>query len=339
MGLSDEERVSGLFYAVDAMVEITDQLKERIKDNGYQHPKKLVDYIDQLWHAFLGRFNNSAHWILGSSASNPVTWGSSSPWGLAITHHCNGVLSDEDDLDTVLEKQGKKNSKNEFDAFDGFLDIPGLLNSAGGPYKQIYNIFSWSEQIVYYLRRYEDDFLAKMKDLSKIVSDIQGECFHLFKENKVYAKAYILNILAKMLYGPLYPYQVEKWDPLVRHLCDAYIHHDLSRMMGPEGDLKTLAKLHVKMQHAEKEKKMILMLRTEAMLELAGRNYHFDHHFKKLEELLKGSVTREDFRKLKKLFEKNKKDHEDHEKKSQEGFQNDQMSPLSIYGYSVEWFM
>ena len=336
MGLSNEERVNGLFHAIDALVKIANQLKERVKDNGYEHPKKLIGYINQLWYAFLGKSSNSAHWILGSSASNTVTWGSSSPWGLAITYHCDGVLSDEDSLDTVLEKQGKKNSKNEFDAFEGFLDIPGLLGSAGGPHRQIYDIFAWSEQLIYYLRRYEDELLTDMKYLSKTVSDIQGECFHLFKQSDVYAKAYILNILTKKLYGSLYPYQVEKWDPLVKHLDGACVHHDLSLMMGSGGDLKTLAQIHVKMQHAEKEKKMTLMLRTEVMLELAGRRYHYDHHFKSLEELLKGSVTRDDLRKLKKLFEKNKKDHEDHEKASQERFHNDQMSPLSIYGYSVE---
>ena len=335
MGLSNEERVSGLFYAIDALVEIADQLKERVKDNGYEHPKKLIGYLDQLWHAFLGKSSNSAHWILGSSATNPVTWGSSSPWGLAVTHHCNGALSDEEDsLDAILDKQGK-NSKNKFDAFEGFLDIPGLLGSAGGPHRQIYTIFTWSEQLIYYLRRYEDELLSDMGDLSKIVSDIQGECFHLFKEKDVYAKAYVLSILTKMLYGPLYPYQIEKWDPLVKHLDKACVHHDLSVMMGPGGDIKTLAKLHVKMQHAEKDKKLTLMLRTESMLELAGRRYHYDHHFKELQELLKGSVNRDDLRKLKKLFEKNKKDHEDNEKASQEEFQERQDSPLSIYGYSV----
>jgi hypothetical protein len=337
MGLSNEERISGLFYAIDALVEIADQLKERAKNNGYQHPKKLVDYIDQLWHAFLGKSSNSAHWLLGSSASNPVTWGSSSPWGLAITHHCDGVLADdEDSLDAILEKQGKKNSKNKFNAFEGFLDIPGLLGSAGGPHRHIYDIFGWSEQLIYYLRRYEDGLLSDMGALSKIVSDIQGECFHLFKQNDAYAKAYVLSILTKMLYGPLYPYQIEKWDPLVKHLNGACVHHDLSLMMESGEGLKPLAELHVKMQHAEKDKKLTLMLRTEAMLELAGRRYHYDHHFKELQELLKGSVTRDDLRKLKRLFEKNKKEHEDQEKKSQEGFQDRQMSPLSIYGFSVE---
>jgi hypothetical protein len=70
------------------------------------------------------------------------------------------------------------------------------------------------------------------------------------------------------------------------------------------------------------------------MLELAGRRYHYDHHFKELQDLLKGSVTREDLRKLKKLFEKNKKDHEEFEKKSHEQVYQD--SPLSIYGHSVK---
>jgi hypothetical protein len=233
MGLSNEERIGGLHYAIDALVEIADHLKEKEKDYGYQYPKKLVSFLDQLWFAFLGKTRNSAHWLIGSSATSPVTWGSLSPWGVAINHHCRDVLDKEDDLDDLLKKSGRK---NKFDAFDGFLDIPGLLNR---PHREIYNIYSWSEQLVYYLRRYEDDLLDDMQILSKIVSDIQGECFTLFKKDDSYAKAYILSMLTKMIYGPLYPYDVEKWDPLVKHLNEDNLHHSLNHFMAPTGDLKT----------------------------------------------------------------------------------------------------
>jgi hypothetical protein len=89
------------------------------------------------------------------------------------------------------------------------------------------------------------------------------------------------------------------------------------------------------MQRAEKNKKMTLMLRAEAMLELTGREYHYDRMFTKLETLLKGSVTRNDLRKLKGLFNKNKKEHEEYEGKSRNNGTT-QENLLSIYGFSVK---
>jgi hypothetical protein len=324
MGLSNEERLSGLFYDINQMVCLGNQLKDHSEDYGY--PETLVSFVGDLWDAFLGQNHNAAHWIIGSSASNPVTWGTVSSWGIAINHHCHGLMK-EDSLEP---------EKVDFDAFDGFLDITGLLGQVRGPYKQIYEIYAYSEQAVYHLRRYEDPLLKSLSRLSKVISDIQGDCFNLFKDEDVYARAYILSNITKKLYDPLYPYQKDKWDPLTVFMDKNAIHHNLSRIIQPrDGDLKALAELDIKLHRIEKKGKLSIIDRAETMLILAGRRFHYDRIFKDLITAIKKSVTTKDIALLTKLFNECKKQHEEDEKQEQKNYQEDQYSPLSIYGLSV----
>lgn len=318
MGLSDEERLNGIFWSINKMVEIADSIKD--EKESYCYPKKLVDLVGQLWHAFLGKEQNPGHWILGSSATNVVKWDTCTSWGVAINNHCRDLFK-EDDL-----------CNNDFNAFDNFLDIPGLLRNVGKQFSAIYNVYAWGEQVIYYLRRYDDKLLKDLELLSAVISNIQGECFRLFKSNEEYARAYVLNAISKILYGDLYPYQKEKWDPFTKFLSEECGHHDLNRLMQPsEGDLKILAQMHMDLYKAKKKKKLTLLLRAEVFIKLAGRRFHYDHKFKKLLSHLKMKGASE--KKLRDLFNQCKKDHEESEKKSMRpsGF-----GPLSIYGISQD---
>jgi chorismate mutase len=320
MGLSNEERITGLFYDIKNIVSRADALKEES-----DCPRKFVEIIDQLWFAFLGQTRNSAHWILGSSATNQVAWDTVSPWGVAINHHTQDLIKEESDIF----------SKDRFDAFDRFLDVPGLLGQAGMIYKNIYEIFAYSEQAAYHLRRYEDELSKDLKGLSKLLADIQGECFQLFIDDQTYARAYVLNIITKMVYGPHYPYSEEKWDPLTKYLSKECIHHDLSRMMQPrDADMKMLATLHIKMHRAKEAKKLTIALRTEAMLQLVGRRFHYDQKFAELKVALRRRVNSKEMKALQTLFNKCKKEHDEDEKTSMKNAGG--LSPLSIYGLSVK---
>lgn len=251
-----------------------------------------------------------------------------SAWGVsAINFHCSGLI--EQKVNPL--NNGEKDKP--FDVFEGFLDISGLLYQAGKSYKAIYDIFSWSEQLIYYLRRYDDQFIKSLELLSKIVSDIQGECFNLFKQSDVYSRAYILNLLCKFLYKNPYPSCKDKWDPLTKFLSKESEHHDLNRLMN-EGELKTLAELHYKLHKAHQSKKLTTQLRSEAFLILSGRRFHYDYKFDELIKDLK--LNKEDTLKLKAVFNKNKEDYEKHEKNSRESYKISQYSPLSIYGLFVE---
>jgi len=323
MGLSNEKRLSGLYYAVENMVTHS----KTLSDSNYQ----LVDlkkYCDQLWHSFLGRVSNSSHWIIGSSVSNTITWSSISPWALGVKHHCDDILKEESE---ALKSRHDPDYKEPFNAFDYFLSIEGLLSNANKEASKIFKIYSWSEQAVYYLRRYEDELLKDHEILSKNISNIQGECFKLFHGDEIYSRAYILNILCKFVYGNLYPYQKEKWDSLTTYLEKDNIHHALSRPMN-DGSLKELAQMHVKLHKAEKDGKLTLPVRVGAMLILAGRSYYYDHQFKLLLQTLGKDVTPKDVKTLKGLFEADKKLKKDKDDNDIEYRKKSGESPLSIYG-------
>jgi hypothetical protein len=321
MGLSDGERISGIFYAIDHIMDIVKDLKR--SEDKYEYPKTLINHVKSLWHSFIGKNSNSSHWVLGSSTSQEVTHYSDSVWGLAaINYHTDGLLKDE--KDSIIEKS------KDFNAFDGFLDISGLLSSVNKIYASVYDIYAWSEQVVYYLRRYDDKFLKDNEELSKVISNIQGECFCLFKSIDVYARAYILNAICKMIYTNRYPYDPKHYDSFTRFLVKDCGHHDLNKLM-QDGDLKTIAKIHASLYRAEKTKKLTIMMRVEAFMQIAGRGFHYEHKFNELISVIKPSKL--DVIKLKMLFLQCKDDHDKEEKRSMENYREDQGSPLSIYGY------
>jgi len=328
MGLSDEERVSGVYYAIDSMNEIVKNLNYH-KDE-YDYPHTIMNYVKELWNAFIGKDSNGIHWVIGSSASNEVTHFSKSIWGVAaICHHTDKALKDSND---PLE-EFEKNNKNFFNAFEGFLDISGLLKSDGHFHSAIYDIYSWVEQAIYYLRRYDDKFLKDHEALSKVLSNIQGECFNLFKKNNVYARAYILNKICKFLYTNKYPYDVKHYDMFTRFLAKENCHHYLTTPMH-EYDIKPLAEIHVELHRADKAKKLTVMMRAEALLKVAGRSFHYDHQFKTMMNIL--NLNPANSSKLKMLFLKCQENHEKNEKDSHERYCDDSGSPLSIYGYNIE---
>ena len=186
----------------------------------------------------------------------------------------------------------------------------------------------------YYLRRYDDEFLKSLNNFSKVISDIQGECFKLFKNDPIYAQSYVLSMVCKILYGNVYPYDKEKWDVVTQYFAAEHAHHYLNRMMNNgEQDLKALAKLHVKLHKAQEEKKLTKMMRVEAFLILSGRKYEYDHQFKKLSDMLKtDGFKKTEIEKLHKLFLQCQKACEENKKESQRDYERSRLSPLSIYG-------
>jgi hypothetical protein len=328
MGLSDEERLSGVYYAIDSMMEIVKNLNYHKEE--YDYPHTLINYVKEMWHAFIGKDSNGIHWVIGSSSSNEVTHYSPSIWGVAaINHHTDKVLKESKG---PLEEFVKDN-KNFFNAFDGFLDISGLLKSDGHFKSAIYDIYGWTEQVIYYLRRYDDKFLKEHEALSKVVSNVQGECFNLFKHDNVYARAYILNKICKFIYTDKYPYRSKNYDMFTRFLVKEHCQHHFTTPMH-EHDIKPLAEIHVRLHRADKEKKLTAMMRAEAFLQVAGSSFHHDHLFNNLVKAL--NLKGLDLIKFKMLFIECKNKHEKKEKDSHERYRDDHGSPLSIYGYDVE---
>lgn len=322
MGLSSEERIKGLMYAVNEMTEHTRQLKAACK--GYENDTygPLIKSGEDLWYALLGNTSNSLHWFMGSSAANEVTWYTGSPWGLGVNHHCQGILKDRDEC------------AQEFDPFVGFLDVSHLLRQADSKYYDVFLLYAGTEQAFYYLNRYEDDFSKDLQNLTRVLCDIQGACFNLFKTDEVYAQAYVLNAVCKLIYGPTYNGPKDKMDPVATYLVKASAQHDLSRIMQlRDQDLKMVANLHVKLQKAQKTGRLTDLMRLEAFMELAGRRYHYQHQFKEMIRALE-KLKLADKKRLEISFKKCVAAHQADEEQGTRQYKDNKPSPLSIYDLS-----
>jgi len=333
MGLCNEERIRGLYYDINAMVEHGRYLRRHLMDFQISDYKVLLEMIDKLWHGLLGINHNDSHWVLGSSATKEITWNTCTPWGIAINRHCNDIEKNKDD------DIPRKKNEPEFDAFEESLNISGLLNSADPTCKEVYEIYAWSEQAIYHLRRYDDDLLKTYRLLDKYISQIQGECFRLFNGDHIYAAAYILHHICKLIYGlpSCYPYQPEKWDVVTTFIQETCMHHDFGQAMDRRSvRLNKMADMHKKLYQAKKAGKLTKMLRLETALQLAGRHFHHPIKFKELKNLLikDKDFKLKDIKVLEDLFKANKMANDDEEKRSHEEYERYRESPMTIYGLS-----
>ena len=222
MGLGKDERYNGVMHCVEKLAKI-----------GEGTP--VEKFTSKLWHALLRKNNNSCHWVFGSASAGNVKLDGASVWERAICSHTEDI-NNKDDEDSGV-----------FDATKNF-SIDLLVRYGEGKlcetHKKMFEIYEWTENIIYYLRRYDDEMPNKdFADLDKLISDIQGECFSYFKDNEVFAKAYIVNKIIGHIYHGTYPFQKDKWNVLVQWLAKNNVHHDLNRCM--EMDLIDLAKIHM----------------------------------------------------------------------------------------------
>lgn len=193
MGLSNTERTRGIYHHIHRITAISQKLEA---EQG-EIVSKIKELCSGLWHDFLGKNNNSSHWMLGSSAENKVSWESTSPWGIAVLYGIQEVCEKESIWDSL-----------PFDIKED-LRIPAILRYSGNrKISLIFEIYSHLESVIYNLRRYDDKYLESHARLSKTVSTLMGYCYSLFTEEKeLCAKAYLLHQISEMLL--IYPYTKE----------------------------------------------------------------------------------------------------------------------------------
>lgn len=272
MGLSNEERKSGLFWAIRRIVEKARELPEYEAE--YAHIKS---FAEDLWPAYLDGETNGMHWFLGSSATNAVEGENNTSWDTAIADHIEKACKEEtEDLFRIIG----------FDPFEGFLDIPGLLNE---PHKSVYLLFTWTEQLTYYLRRYEDSVLRQYSGLSSLVSRIQGECFSCFADEDCFAYAYTADRVCRILYWDLWP--EDKRGHTTKWLMKKHVHHEIGSMIrNKEVPLKRLLAIHTDLTRIRPENRGTRRNEIRRLLfaiELAGSHMHYAHQHKGLMKYLK----------------------------------------------------
>ena len=302
MGLSNEERIHGLFYAIEKIASCAKKIPDSIYDKNYIELKR---FCSELWHDFLGKQTNSTHWLLGSSATAKVTFSTTSPWGVVVM---NGIMDcrKKDDFETRLEIL--KDLKDD-------LSIATLLQrSENQELAQAYLIFSYLESVAYYLRRYEDGLLKDHESLSKKVSDIMGICFSIFNDEQgLCTRAYLLNrIVDEML---IYPYMAEqendkeKRDVIARIVTGPVPIYDLAEPMSRNScvETKTLASAYKKLLKLKKENKLQSPEGVEARLwilfQICNRKLHNRHTQDEIKIILTETKTKIDKKKLDSLFQ------------------------------------
>ena len=306
MGLSDEERAKNLYWYTHQIYQKSLSLPDRDPlDHGYPRLKALCA---QVWDAFLGHHSNGVHWILGSSAGNRVEKANSA-WSAAI-----GIALEEDRDESQWSKE------IDFDPFNGFIDISGLLGHVDKTHASVFDIFAWTENAVYALRRYNDDFLSNHVRLSRLISEIQGVCFGIFVKNDAFPRAYVLHEVLKLLY---------KDEVLAKVFAKQHWHHDFSRPMSDHTSLQ-----EVRVWHRRVTGKANLQDKIIVALEIAGRRFNYDHMFKDLVGLLPADQI--DATVLRAAFDQCKAAHVDRETQSSASYQNATNYEYNqiIHGYS-----
>ena len=286
MGLSDGERTKHLYWAC---LRISDLGRQLSGDTYPREMKYLKDLCARIWVDFLGSSSNGMHWIAGSSATNDLRE-PDSPWSVGLLHRMAESLRPE------------PRRREKFDPFDGFLDIPGLLSHGGDKDNaHIYNIFAWTEQAIYALRRYNDNYLRRRQGLSDLLARIQGECFAFFAKSDDFAKAYVHYHTLKMLYGT-------EWNPTdIRPIMQKQNwHHYLSRPMSGWVSLRQFRAWHYRTTVAETTTERILV-----GMDIMGRRYHYKHQIRALCKWCRESGLKVDYKAIWKQFQKCEADHKD----------------------------
>lgn len=312
MGLSDEERFLKIAFACRSLYKTADELANC---DDYDKFATLHKLCKDVWFAFIGNTSNSAHWLLGSSAGNIITK-PDGLWPAAIIEALHRARpSDDPEFDETLQE--------EFDKFDALdvLDVTSLLRQEhykGTELAATFEIFAWTEQLTYALRRYDDKFLAGLERLSKQIAEIQGVCFEIFTSfDEQFARAYLVREICEKLYA----------NKKFREIAEkqSWCHH-LSKPMRERTELSKLLKHHRDiLQNKTKLKRNELLLFIDIAFAMMGTRYHYEHDFRALETYLVGlNVDNKFIAQLRKIFDTTVALHNECEKSSHNEYSDEQ---------------
>jgi len=343
MGLCDDERNTGIYWSLYRITKLIRDWKERKEKYPPYGTEQILALVDKLWPAFLCDQKNGLHWVMGSSSSNTITCenehGGKTPWQVAMIYHCEKAYK-------VKEKDEDDPFKPRDSVFDAtkMVSIPYLLQQNGEWAKgYIFEIYQEMEQMIYYLRRYNDEFQKGYPELNDLISKIQGACFEIFANEDDYAKAYIIHEMLEKMYGPRYPYDEENWDVVTKIMVQHCIHHDFTRLM--KKDLKDLAVFHVELvkayvaartrhEHNWIQDEELLQLRMTLICEFSHSIHEYEHIRKDVLKQLAGSALDEAVPVMALLMTKKAIEFKKLKKEKETWEVNDwRLNELNVYGY------
>ncbi|MEK6832747.1 MAG: hypothetical protein AABY32_01755 [Nanoarchaeota archaeon] len=336
MGLNEQERIEGLYANINKMVGFADEINKKNKYRPDYDPfNKIVDLVNNLWNSFIGSNSNQAHWLLGSSATNVIGEDENTAWTIAIRNTIEDALHDLEIDNTIYPDDIKVE-----DIRENFLSISPLLEKLNYTENlaRVYDIYAYSEQLTYYLRRYNDETAKKLETLSKLISDIQGECFNIFSNSTYkddFVKAYILSQICNLLFDNKYPYNEKDWDIPTKIIANMHMYHHLSNPMKNNNiTLKDLAIIHKDLVKAKNTKKFIFNVkRLQYIIKLCGKSMHYKHEHDSILNMIKKTPYNQYKKIFVEEFKKCIKLHDEKEKEDQDEY-NREEKQLQVYGWN-----
>lgn len=299
MGLSDGERRTNIIYSCKNIMRIVKNIEEKKEyDEKYYYLRMNSNYLKllhELPYAVFGKVSNGLHWFMGSETSR-IPDEPKSPWGIAIQNR----------LCTEYEKM------NSF--YLNLGDMPYARHEIGelldGEFRDIFMIFAYTENIVYALRRYKDQFLKDYEYLDRLISSIWMESFIYFDIHEEFPKAYLLSeVIEKYIFKEYRSrdkygiYDKEGLDD-VEKIYVENVQHKLKGFL-ESVSLKEMISIHLKFVSLSAEKLDVGRMR------FLSRYFNINN----LENALKGSKfsgkQKKGFIKLQKRYEEELKEKEE----------------------------
>lgn len=327
MGLSDSERMGKLMYSSKLLTQYKRELLKH--EEGYRRDEvePLMELIDEVWPALLGTKSNSGHWLLGSESTQKVVVGNQDPWSLAV-------------LSRIPSYNGESLSTDEdpFEPKDSVLDhlsIEDLLYQAENhEIRFVVRVYQILENMIYALRRYDDDFLSDLQVLSDLIAKMQGECYSVLHENADFAECYVAHQIYSILYTCEYHDNVEDHDSVDKWLHGSNMHHYITRAIARGGEsVRWLAEQHILLINSKgvdlKKNRVLVAMR------MAGRRFHHEYDLDNLKKALskdKDLNNKDFFKILDKEFANCMAAYKQDEKETREFYGRDDKD-INLYGY------
>lgn len=360
MGLSDGERIEGVYNALARLNKIRNEWLEA-KVDSWERRKyaNIFALIEKTWPIFLASQSNGLHWIMGSASSNAIINDEAcDPWSIAIKKHLEYALEPEDScrLHIDLDSPDKP-----FDA-KKFTNIASLVRTDEVSFSYIFQLHQWVEQLIYYVRRYDDELRSGLKALDDIIGQLLGEFYVVFRDNEVFGKAYIITQIMEILYGPRYPYNEDEYDLVTKWLVKQNSHHDLSSLTSRRQPttIKKLATIHANLVkdmltaqyefelnkdkiktslqnapiHIYHQHPVLLKSRLFAVIELTHSQYAYKHIYKEFVAAVKEAKL--DYQdEVLAALEKGQKEYDASKVEAEDkfGWDSYELKALNVYGY------
>ena len=264
MGLSDRERLAGVFHAVKDLYRV-DRFSGYDSFNDHERFNTLLDSV---WSTMLRRSSNGGYWFAGGSLDSNHF----SDMSLVSIAFANACAEDRDQIREIIEENSDEEEKERYDWITNFLPTQyKLLKNKDSEAANVLHIFRITEQYFYAANRYDDALAKKLAPLTDIVATLQSLCMYRFSQQRIYADSWMTEQVLEKCLGHLSPNDlVSKW------AREEHLHHDIR--IHPDHDVLFETFKKWQNRHYKPSSNERLMF----LLSIVGDKLHYHHQQTKL---------------------------------------------------------